>query len=171
MIFSSVSSAQLIFLVTSSSVSPSRWRRSEWPMRTHSHHPDNWAGETSPVNAPALFQKQFCAPSLIRLCAIASPIGQRCGNGGSKTTSTSSLSPRRERMSVARAMPWGTSVFIFQLPATNDRILSGSGDTLLLKYCDAGQGFALKKLQCSAPACAYETDVGLDANGINGRHQ
>ena len=72
----------------SSSVSPSRWRRSEWPTRTRSHQPASIAGETSPVNAPASSQNTSCAPSRTALAESTSRTAQRCTNGGRTATST-----------------------------------------------------------------------------------
>src|SRR5438105_7068714 len=113
--------AAAVFLATISSVSPRYRRRSEWPTMTHWHRSLSIAGETSPVYAPDISQKQSCAPSFTPDSTSTSETARSHGNGGKIDTSTRSAWPRatertpRTRSS-ASSMLFG---FIFQFAATS----------------------------------------------------
>src|SRR5216683_5010837 len=94
-------------------------RRSEWPTITHWHQPRSIAGETSPVYAPDVSQKQSWAPSLTPDPSRTSATPSSHGNGGNNATSTFSTdSPATPRTPLTRstASPPSTG-FIFQLAA------------------------------------------------------
>src|ERR1700693_3537954 len=95
-------------------------RLSEWPMITQSHQPFSIAGDTSPVYAPELSQKQSWAPSLTPDSASTSDTGSSQGYGGMMTTSTRSEWPlATDRMPRTRSSASSALVgFIFQLAAT-----------------------------------------------------
>ena len=73
----------------------------------------------SPVYAPLSCSEQFSAPRPKSLSSMTSATGQRCVAGTQTTTPQLTGRPVRAALiSLARATPSGTVVFIFQLPAT-----------------------------------------------------
>ena len=114
-------SAATVFRATCSSVSPNRWRRSEWPTRTTRAPASCTIGmEISPVNAPLGSQCTFCAPTRMsgrathRLGARrrARPPAERT-RGSGPATGAVSAEEALQRTPRAAAGPW----FIFQLAA------------------------------------------------------
>src|ERR1700694_4810987 len=152
--------AAAVFLATISSVSPRNRRRSEWPTITHWHRPLSIAGETSPVKAPDISQKQSCAPS-------------SHGNGGTITTSTRSEWPRAtERMPRARSRASSSVTgFIFQLAATSGipggRLLTPSR---FFENRYAGQFLAFEGLEGCAPARRHVREAPRQAERIDRGH-
>src|SRR2546425_3907769 len=110
-----------VFLATISSVSPRYNRRSEWPTMTHWQRSLSIAGETSPVYAPDISQKQSWAPSFTPDSTSTSETARSQGNGGKIETSTRSAWPRAtERMPRTRSSASSMLVgFIFQFAATS----------------------------------------------------
>jgi len=119
------SSANAVFLPTKSGLSPSTWRRSEWPVSTHVQPASrSMAAEISPVKAPASAGYIFCAPTKMPGApSRPSPVASRAVNGANTTTSLSSGAPPRiEASSCAVALASVRVLFIFQLAAIMVRI-------------------------------------------------
>src|SRR3982075_4133480 len=118
---SSHDNAAAVFFATISSVSPRYTRRSEWPTMTHWQRVLIIAGETSPVYAPDISQKQSCAPSFTPDPSSTSDTPSSQGNGGKIPTSIRAAWPRAtERMPRARSSASSELFgFIFQLAATS----------------------------------------------------
>src|SRR5690348_1361780 len=108
------------FLPTLSFVSPKNCRRSLWPTIDHVAPASASSGaETSPVNAPALSQKQSCAQVAIdepssRLATCASAV-----YGGATPTATPRAAPSWFLSSVTSASASAIVLLSFQLPTTN----------------------------------------------------
>src|SRR2546421_728139 len=146
---SSLESAAAVFLATISSVSPTKRRRSEWPMMTHWHSVLSIAGDISPVYAPDISQNAFCAPSLTPDSKSTSATAVSHMNGGKIATSTLSACPRATDITPrTRSSASSTLVgFIFQLAATSG-IPGGRAPTSgFFQDRDAGQLFALQVLE------------------------
>src|SRR5258708_26756205 len=143
--------AAAAFFATISSVSPRYARLSECPTRTHWHKPLSIAGETSPVYAPDISQKQSCAPSLTPDPSSISDTPMSHGNGGKMPTSMRSAWPRAtERIPRARSSASSELFgFIFQLAATSG-IPGGRLD--IFQDRNAGKDLALEVLERRAPA-------------------
>lgn len=119
------SSANAVFLPTKSGLSPSTWRRSEWP-REHpcatgfaEHGRGNLAGESPGFGGVHILRadEDAGAPSSPSLVA------SRAVNGANTTTSLSSGAPPRiEASSCAVALASVRVLFIFQLAAIMVRI-------------------------------------------------
>src|ERR1700694_3139499 len=97
---------------------------------THWHQPLSIAGETSPVYAPDVSQKQSWAPSFTPDSASTSETPSSHGKGGKMATSTRSAWPlATDKMPRTRSSASSAVLgFIFQLAAT-----SGIGATRLDK--------------------------------------
>src|SRR3982074_447095 len=102
-------------------------------MMTHWHQPFSIAGETSPVEAPEISQKQSCAPSLTVVFSMTSAIPSSHGNGGKIATSTRSgflVAAGITPLTRSRASPALTG-FIFQLAASRAFGLGRAGTVSL----------------------------------------
>src|SRR5437660_12423403 len=100
---------------------------------THWHQPLSIAGETSPVYAREISQKQSCAPSLTVVPSSTSAIPSNHGNGGKMDTSTRSgfaVDAGSTPLTRSRASPALTG-FIFQLAASRALGLTRAGKVSL----------------------------------------
>src|SRR5579859_4069404 len=163
---SSHDSAAAVFFATISSVSPRYTRRSEWPTMTHWHRPWIIAGDTSPVYAPFISQKQSCAPSFTPDPSSTSDTPTSQGNGGMIATSMLEAWPRAtERIPRARSSASSRLVgFIFQFAATSG--IPGGLD--IFQDGNAGKCLALEVLEGGASAGGDPREAAVQSQRFDG---
>src|SRR5262245_61927298 len=108
------------------SVSPRIKRRSLCPRMTQRQPASSSISTaTSPVNAPGFSGDAFCAPSSTPLPATADATAARYGKGGQTATCTVGSGAGTARATApASSTAERDSVFIFQLPATKNRLIA-----------------------------------------------
>src|SRR5712692_5259160 len=123
---------------------------------THWHQPLSIAGDTSPVYAPEISQKQSCAPSFTVVPSSTSAMASSHGNGGKMATSMTSgwaIDAGITPLTRSRASPALTG-FIFQLAASSALGETRAGTPLLrlLQNCDSRQLPPLEVLEGGSAA-------------------